>query len=90
MLLRWEHGRAVADKEMLAAVYEVSDRTVRRYCTPLRHEARRGKPRGGGIALYDVLTAGQHLDGVAPRPARLAAFATYRMAPLRPLRRESA
>ncbi len=84
MLLRWENGRAVADREMLAAIYEVSDRTVRRYCAPIRHEVRRGQPRGrGGIALYDVLTAGADLQGVAPRPARAAALATYRMPPRR-------
>lgn len=84
MLLRWENRRAVADREMLASIYEVSDRTVRRYCTPVRHEARRGQPRGrGGVALYDVLDAGVHLQGVAPRPARVAALAIYRMAPRR-------
>jgi len=79
MLLRWETGRAVADREMLAEIYEVSDRTVRRYCTPVRHEVR----RRGGIALYDVLDAGVHLQGVAPRPARTAALAIYRMNPRR-------
>jgi hypothetical protein len=84
MLLRWENRRAVADREMLATIYEVSDRTVRRYCTPVRHEVRRGQPRGrGGIALYDVLDAGAHLQGVAPRPARTAALAIYRMNPRR-------
>ncbi len=84
MLLRWENGRAVADRDMTATIFEVSTRTVRRHCTPLRHERRRGQPRGhGGIALYDVLTAGEHLGNVAPRPAREAAQASYRMPPHR-------
>lgn len=84
MLLRWKGRRALADREMLASIYEVSERTVRRHCAPVEYEPRRGQAPGrGGIALYDVVAADGQLADVAPRPARLAALAIYRMPPRR-------
>jgi hypothetical protein len=79
MILTWEGDRALADVEMLARLYEVSERTVRRRCRPVRHEPRTGRPRGaGGRALYDALAAGEQLADVAPRPERTMAALRYR------------
>lgn len=74
MILRWEDGRPLADQEMVAALYEVSVRTVRRHCTPAR-PGRPGRPRAdrATVTLYDALTAGDALAAVAPRPERTAA-----------------
>lgn len=79
MRLFWEDDRALADVEMLSHLYEVSERTVRRHCQPVRHEPRAGQPRGtGGLALYDAMAAGEQLAGVAPRPERTLAALRYR------------
>jgi len=74
MFMIWIDDQPLADREMIAKLYEVSDRTVRRHCTPVRHEPRAGRPRGfGGIALYDALAAADALANVAPRPDRTVA-----------------
>ncbi len=73
MHLRWEGDTPLADADMLAAIYGVSTRTVRRYCTP----ARRLPPAGPGTvqALYDVFAVAdnERFAAVAPRPERTAA-----------------
>lgn len=74
MYLTWEGDTPLADMEMLARLYEVSERTVRRHCQPVRHEPRAGRPRTiGGKALYDAMAAADQLADVAPRPERTAA-----------------
>jgi len=81
MHLRWEGDHPLADRTMIAALYQVSERTVRRHCTPIDHNARAGQPRGeAGIAWYDALAAGDALAQVAPRPAQAHTLAalTYR------------
>lgn len=84
MYLRWDGNRPLADREMLATLYEVSTRTVRRYCTPVTYEPRRRSPAAGpppvrpGTALYDALAAAQDLEDVAPRPGRTVAALSYR------------
>ncbi len=79
MILIWEDDRPLADAPMLAALYEVSTRTVRRHCTPARYTPKEGGGRGGGVALYDAFDAGDQLEGVAPRPERTLAALRYRM-----------
>lgn len=80
MYLRWDGNRPLADREMVAALYEVSERTVRRHCRPTLHEPRAGQPRGtGGLALYDALAAAAMLADVAPRPARTVAALAWRI-----------
>lgn len=75
MYLKWEDGILLADREMIAAVYEVSQRSVRRHCAAVRHDPQAGKPRGvGGRALYDAQAAADDLHGVAPRPGRSLAL----------------
>lgn len=62
MIVEWRDGRALADKNALAELYQVSARTVRRYCQPVSyHDAT-------GAALYDALHAGDALAHVRPRP----------------------
>lgn len=74
MILIWEGETALADADMLAILYEVSTRTVRRHCRPVRYEPRPGRPRGhGGRALYDAVAAADALTGVAARPERTLA-----------------
>jgi hypothetical protein len=74
MFLRWDGDRPLADRELVAALYEVSTRTVRRHCRPVAHEPRAGRPRGaGGIALYDAFAVGERLAAVTSRPARTTA-----------------
>lgn len=69
---------------MIAALYEVSIRSVRRYCTPATYQPRTIRPGSpsppvrGGTALYDALTAAADLDGIAPRPARTVTALSYR------------
>lgn len=67
MIVKWRGDRALADREGVAAVFEVSQRTVRRYCTPCDFDADSRR------ALYDVLACEQALAQVIPRPARTAA-----------------
>jgi hypothetical protein len=80
MRLRWDGDRPLADRAMVAALYEVSERTVRRHCTPVDRDPRAGQPRGAGVAWYDAFAAGDALADVAPRPAqaRTLAALTYR------------
>ncbi len=81
MMLRWVADQALADAEMIAALYEVSTRTVRRYCRPEKHQPRTGLPPGeGGRALYNVVACAAALDGIAPRPERTLAAMRYRAA----------
>lgn len=62
MILRWRGDQPLADREAVAAVYEVSPRSVRRYCTPCDYDpvSRR--------ALYDLLACEHVLAGVTGRP----------------------
>lgn len=62
MIVRWRGDRALADREGVAVLYEVSERTVRRYCSPIDYDAETRR------ALYDVLACEQPLAGVLPRP----------------------
>lgn len=78
--LEWDGDRPLADVDMLATLYEVSTRTVRRHCTPVRYTSRAGGGRGGGRALYDAFAAGAALAGVAPRPERTLTALRYRVA----------
>jgi hypothetical protein len=79
VILTWDGERPLADADMLASLYEVSPRTVRRHCTPARYLPRVGLPRGvGGTALYDAIAAGDALAGIAPRPERTLAALRYR------------
>lgn len=66
MIVRWRGDRALADREGVAALYEVSRRTVRRYCEPIDYDPETGR------ALYDVLACEELLAGVLPRPDRRA------------------
>jgi hypothetical protein len=78
--LVWKNDRPIADREMLAALYEVSERTVRRHCQPVEYRPRLGVPAGeGGAALYDVFTTATVLEGIAPRPERTVAMLSYRL-----------
>lgn len=62
MIVRWRGDRALADLEGMAAVYQVSARTVRRYCQPCDFDAVSRR------ALYDVLAAEEALERVIARP----------------------
>lgn len=66
MIVRWRGDRALADREAVAAVYKVSQRSVRRYCLPCDYdpESRR--------ALYDLLGCEEPLAAVIARPATTA------------------
>lgn len=70
MIIRWDADPPQADREALAAIYEVSERTIRRHCRPVGYTPQAGHPRGGGRALYDAIAAADELEGVAPRPER--------------------
>lgn len=64
MMGQWENGRPLVDAAALAATYNVSQRTVRRRCRPVKHIPHQGNPRGtGGKALYDALNADLELGG---------------------------
>ncbi len=82
MRLRWTVDNVpLADAEMIAALYEVSTRSVRRHCTPVGRAVRAGQPRGeGGVAWYDAFTAAEQLAGVAPRPGATVAALRFRLA----------
>lgn len=62
VIVRWRGDRALADREGVAALYEVSQRTVRRYCQPIDYDPETRR------ALYDVLACEELLAGVLPRP----------------------
>lgn len=71
MYVDWTRDPPLADGEALAAIYKVSQRTVRRHCPTAGHLPQTGMPRGmGGRALYDAFAAAEHLQDIAPRPAR--------------------
>ncbi len=61
MIVRWRGDQALADREGMATVYGISQRTVRRYCTPVDYD---GPTRR---ALYDVLAWEEVLGQVCPR-----------------------
>lgn len=84
MIVRWEtigdNDLIVGDKDAVAAIYEVSTRTVERHCTPIYHLPKEGLPRGeSGAAIYDLLAAEAALDGVAPRAKASAQTLRHRM-----------
>lgn len=80
MILRWERHRVLADREMIAALYEVSIATVRRHCRPVRPgQPGRPRPDRTTVAMYDALAAADALADVAPRPERTRAALRYRM-----------
>lgn len=66
MIVRWRGDVALSDRATVAGVFKVSERTVRRYCTPVDvdRETRR--------ALYDVFACEDVLAQVIPRPQRTA------------------
>lgn len=79
MYLVWDGDRPLGDVEMIAALFEVSARTVRRHCHPVKYRPRKGLPPGeGGAALFDAFDAAGLLTGVAPRPQRTVAALSYR------------
>lgn len=85
MILRWEDDGTgneviVADREMVAAAYGVSEASVRRHVPVYRYDpAGPGSPRGAGKALYLILDAADQLAGVQPRAGRLAMQVRQRM-----------
>ncbi len=62
-MLRWRGDTPLTDRAGVAALYQVSERTVRRHCTPVG----RGPQQR---ALYDVLACEHELAEVMPRPER--------------------
>lgn len=74
--LIWIGDQPYADRKMLATLYAVSERTVRRHCTPTHELPRTGTPRGegGGSVFYNALTAGEALAGITPRVRAHAAL----------------
>jgi hypothetical protein len=66
MKVRWDGDVAYADREYVAAIYQVSEMTVRRYCTPVYREDRAGP--GTGRAMYNVEECGTALGDVVARP----------------------
>lgn len=66
MIIRWRGDRPLADREGVAAVYQVSCRTVRRYCQPVDFDP------GTRRALYDVLACEEPLAAVVGRPESTA------------------
>lgn len=79
MIVQWEGGQIVADREAVATLYRVSKRTVRRYCTPLRYE----DDKVTGRAWYDAVAVGDDLADVVGRPERAAAAIRARIAAAR-------
>lgn len=66
MIIRWRDGVALGDRSAVAGIYRLSERTVRRYCTPVGQDGRTRR------ALYDVLACEEVLADVMPRPERTA------------------
>ncbi len=66
MIVRWRGDQALADRAGVASIYQVSQRTVRRYCQPVDYD------RETRRALYDVLACEELLAEVIPRPERTA------------------
>jgi len=67
VIVRWRGDRALADRQGVATVFGVSQRSVRRYCQPIDYDAETRR------ALYDVLACEELLAEVIPRPERSAA-----------------
>lgn len=79
MITQWMGGQLLADREALAQLFGVSQRTIRRHCQPVDHEPQTGRPRTvGGRALYNAEAAAVALADVVPRPARTQALADLR------------
>jgi hypothetical protein len=66
VIVRWRGDRALADREGVAGIFRVSQRSVRRYCDPVDYDAETRR------ALYDVLACEALLVEVIPRPERTA------------------
>lgn len=66
MIVRWRGEVPLSDRAGVAGIFRVSERTVRRYCTPVDTDAQTRR------ALYDVLACEDVLAGVIPRPERTA------------------
>ncbi len=81
VILHWEGDVPLGDAEDVAKLYQVSVRTVRRRCEPVRRMAPAGP--GSVQALYDALAAATALAEVAPRPERTAAALRARRAAAR-------
>jgi hypothetical protein len=84
MILHWQtiddDDLVVGDKHALAAIYEVSVRTVERHCTPVAYMPKAGVPRGqSGLALYDALAAAAVLEAIAPRARAAGQTLRHRM-----------
>ena len=71
MHLEWAGETPLADADLLAEVYRVSTRSVRRHCEPARRTDASGA--GTGYVLYDAYAAGDSLAGISPRRPRSAA-----------------
>jgi hypothetical protein len=80
VIVRWRGDRALADREGMATVYAVSERTVRRYCQPCDYD---GPTRR---ALYDVLAWEETLTAILPRYARTVSARLARRSALDALR----
>lgn len=74
MIITWDGPRCLADADALAVWNRVSERTVRRRCTPIRYHA------DTGAALYDAHLAADQLAAVTPRPGGTAAARRARTA----------
>lgn len=72
MIVRWRGDRALSDREGVAGIFRVSQRTVRRYCDPVDYDAETRR------ALYDVLDCESRLAEVIPRPERSVEAQTRR------------
>lgn len=97
MILLWEGGRVVADRAGIAGLCGLSERTVRRHCTPLVRTCRDAHPGidvhhpdghgdrvdpASGAKLYDVAEALVALGGVIPgSPVALARVAQTAVSP---------
>lgn len=66
MIVVWRGDVPLCDRAGVAGLYRVSERTVRRYCTPVDTD------KATRRALYDVLACEDVLAGVIPRPERSA------------------
>jgi hypothetical protein len=66
VIIRWRDGVALGDRNAVADIYRLSERTVRRHCTPVGYDQQTRR------ALYDVLACEEDLAEVMPRPERSA------------------
>ena len=72
MISRERNGRLEGDSRMVAKLYRVSPRSVRRHCTTVGYQ--------DGVAMYDVVTCEEPLKKVVPRPGQTAAAVRVREA----------